>query len=52
MRGVWSELIKLNKKQDVLIMYLREEKSQRQIAKLLDIDRKTVSKYIKEYENK
>jgi predicted transcriptional regulator len=52
MWGVWSELIKLKKKQEVLLMYLREEKSQREIAKTLEIDRKTVSKYIKEYEKK
>lgn len=33
-------------------MYLREEKSQREIARQVGIDRKTVSKYIKEYEHK
>jgi transposase len=45
-------MIDLNKKQDVLIMYLREGKSQREIARVTGIDRKTVSKYIKEYESK
>lgn len=33
-------------------MYLREEKSQREIAIVTGIDRKTVRKYIKEYESK
>lgn len=39
-------------KQEVLLMYLRDGKSQRQIARETGIDRKTISKYIKEYENK
>ena len=33
-------------------MYLKEERSQREIARETGIDRKTVSKYIKEQENK
>lgn len=33
-------------------MYLREERSQREIAGITGIDRKTVRKYIKEYEEK
>lgn len=33
-------------------MYLREDKSQREIARIIGIDRKTVRKYINEYENK
>jgi transposase len=33
-------------------MFLREGKSQREIAKVTGIDRKTVRKYIQEYENK
>ncbi|WCK53272.1 IS21 family transposase [Aneurinibacillus sp. Ricciae_BoGa-3] len=45
-------MITLRKKQEVLLMYLREAKSQREIARETGIDRKTVSKYIKEYENK
>ncbi|ESU31061.1 hypothetical protein G3A_18710 [Bacillus sp. 17376] len=40
------------KKQDVLLMYLREGKSQREIARETGIDRKTVRKYINEYELK
>ncbi|WP_348981348.1 IS21 family transposase [Bacillus sp. DNRA2] len=42
----------MNKKQQVLLMYLREGKSQREIARLTAIDRKTVRKYINEYEKK
>jgi DNA-binding transcriptional regulator LsrR (DeoR family) len=45
-------MIDLKKKQEVLLMYLMEGKSQREIARRIGIDRKTVSKYIKEYENK
>lgn len=45
-------MIDLNKKQNVLLMYLREGKSQREIAKVTGIDRKTIRKYIKEYESK
>lgn len=39
-------------KQKVLLMYLREGESQREIARVTGIDRKTVRKYIKEYEKK
>jgi predicted nucleotidyltransferase len=35
MCGVWSEL---NKKQEVFLMYLREEKSQSEISIILEID--------------
>ncbi|WP_437177981.1 IS21 family transposase [Heyndrickxia coagulans] len=45
-------MITLMKKQQVLLMYLREEKSKREIARITGIDRKTISKYIKEYESK
>ncbi|MBP3041803.1 helix-turn-helix domain-containing protein [Bacillaceae bacterium Marseille-Q3522] len=38
----------MNNKQDVLLMYLREGKLQREIARVTGIDRKTVRKYIKE----
>jgi transposase/6-pyruvoyl-tetrahydropterin synthase len=44
-------MINLKKKQEVLLMYIREGRSQREIAKRVGIDRKTVSKYIKEYES-
>jgi predicted transcriptional regulator len=36
----------------VLIMHLREGRSQREIARITGIDRKTVKKYINEYESK
>lgn len=45
-------MIELSKKQNVLLMYLREGKSQREIARETGVDRKTVRKYIKEYESK
>jgi DNA-binding NarL/FixJ family response regulator len=37
-------------KQQIIISYLRQGKSQRQIAKELHISRKTVRRYISEYE--
>jgi transposase-like protein len=52
MWGVWRELIKLDKKQQVLLMYLRDGDSQREISRVTGIDRKTVRKYIDEYEKK
>lgn len=45
-------MITLNTKQQVLLMYLREGKSQREIARVTGTDRKTIKKYIKEYESK
>ena len=45
-------VIDLKNKQEILLMYFREGKSQRSIAKEVGIDRKTVSSYIKDYENK
>ncbi|MBB6447846.1 transposase [Bacillus benzoevorans] len=45
-------MIELSKKQNVLLMHLREGKSQREIARETGVDRKTVRKYIKEYERK
>jgi transposase len=45
-------MIDLRQKQEVLLMYLREGESQREIARRIGIDRKTVSKYIKDYESK
>jgi transposase-like protein len=46
------EMITLIKKQEVLLMFLREGRSQREIANKTGIDRKTVGKYILEYEKK
>jgi transposase/transposase-like protein len=43
-------LIKLMEKQDILLMFLRDGKSQRAIERETGISRKTISKYIKKYE--
>jgi transposase len=40
----------IDPKQNILIMHYREGKSQREIARITGIDRKTVGKYIKKYE--
>ncbi|GAE95040.1 mobile element protein [Gracilibacillus boraciitolerans JCM 21714] len=45
-------MIDLKKKQEVLLMHIREGRSQREIAQSTSVDRKTVRKYIKEYETK
>lgn len=45
-------MIDLNKKQDVILKYIREGKSQRQISKETGISRETIRKYIKNYEDK
>ncbi len=45
-------VIELKNKQEILLMYFREGKSQRTIAKEVGIDRKTISRYIKDYEIK
>ena len=45
-------MIKLIQKQDILIMFLRDGKSQRAIERETGISRKTISKYIKEYEQR
>lgn len=42
-------MIKLNQKQEILLMYLREGRSQREISRMTGVDRKTVSKYINQY---
>jgi Response regulator containing a CheY-like receiver domain and an HTH DNA-binding domain len=44
-------VIDLNKKQDVILKYIREGKSQRQISKESGISRETIRKYIKNYED-
>lgn len=45
-------VIKLKQKQEIVLMYFREGMSQRAIAREVGIDRKTVSRYIKDYETK
>jgi transposase len=42
-------LITLNEKQEIILKFFREGKSQRAIAKETGIDRKTISKYLKGY---
>lgn len=44
-------MINLDKKQDVILKYIREGKFQRQISKETGICRETIRKYIKNYEN-
>jgi DNA-binding NarL/FixJ family response regulator len=39
-------------KQEIIIRYLREGKSQRQISRELQINRKTVKKYVDSYNSK
>lgn len=45
-------MIILMQKQDILLKYLREGKSQREIARETSVDRKTIRKYINDYEEK
>ena len=45
-------MIGLIDKQKIIISYYREGKTQRQIARELDINRKTIRRYIREYEKK
>jgi predicted DNA-binding protein YlxM (UPF0122 family) len=44
-------VIKLNRKQDVILKFIRDGKSQRQISKETGICRETIRKYIKAYES-
>ena len=43
-------MIKLIQKQNILLMYYREGKSHRAIARETGMDRKTIRKYIQKYE--
>lgn len=43
-------VIKLKTKQEIILMHIREGRSQREIARITGKDRKTIRKYIKEYE--
>ncbi|TGA95455.1 IS21 family transposase [Sporolactobacillus shoreae] len=45
-------MMTLKQKQEILLMYLREGKSQREIARMTGIARKTIRKYIQSYEQK
>ncbi len=45
-------MISLVKKQEIILSHFREEKSQWEIHRETGIARKTIRKYIKEYENK
>ncbi|ETO39022.1 MULTISPECIES: helix-turn-helix domain-containing protein [Thermoanaerobacterium] len=46
------ELISLLNKQEIILSYIRDGKSQRQISRETGIDRKVIRKYIKKYEEK
>jgi len=45
-------MIKLIDKQKIIIMHINEGKSQRQISRELNIDRKTIRRYLREYDKK
>jgi len=45
-------MIKLIDKQKIILMYTNEGKSQRQISRELGIDRKTIRRYLREYNKK
>jgi DNA-binding CsgD family transcriptional regulator len=50
--GGKGRMIKLIEKQKIIIAYFREGKSQRQIARQMGLNRRTITKYIKDYETK
>ncbi|MDI9597063.1 MAG: IS21 family transposase [Atribacterota bacterium] len=45
-------MIKLIDKQRIIIMHTNERKSQREISRELNVDRKTIRRYLREYEKK
>jgi len=45
-------MIKLIEKQKIIITHLQKGKSQRQIAREMELNRRTVAKYVKDYERK
>ena len=51
MRGNNGVII-LKDKQEIILMHIRDGKSKREISRITGKDRKTVSKYINEYEEK
>ncbi len=46
------KVITLNDKQEIIISYLKENLSQREIYRKTGIARDTIRKYVREYENK
>ena len=45
-------MIHLNKKKEIILMYIRDGRSQRQISKETGVSRETIRKYIRDYEEK
>ncbi|KLO23485.1 transposase [Marinitoga sp. 1155] len=43
-------MIRMDQKKEIILMYFREGKSQREISRILGVNRKTVAKYVKMYE--
>jgi transposase len=43
-------MIKLIQKQNILLMYYREGRSQREISRITGVDRKTIRRYVNQYE--
>ena len=50
--GEFGEMITLKKKQEIILLHVREGYSQRKIASLVGVNRETVGKYIREYETR
>ena len=46
------KVIHLNKKKEIILMYIRDGRSQRQISKETGVSRETIRKYIRDYEEK
>ncbi len=45
-------MIKLIEKQKIIISHFQKGKSQRQIAREMNLNRRTITKYVKDYERK
>lgn len=45
-------MIHFNKKKEMILIYIRDGKSQRQISKETGVSRETIRKYIRNYEEK
>ena len=50
-KDVWK-VINLNEKQDIILKFLREGLSQREISRRTGIARDTIRKYVNYYKNK